>query len=69
MQGDLEASGAAEHIRLLRAIRKKHGWSQRELANKLSVSKRTIQNWEYGISQPNVRDYVLFDMLLNEDAA
>ena len=31
--------------------RKKNGWSQEELAEKLSVSRQSVSKWESGVSQ------------------
>lgn len=33
-------------------LRKKHGYSQQELADKLSVTRQTISNWECGQGAP-----------------
>lgn len=30
--------------------RKKNGWSQEELAEKLSVSRQSVSKWENGVS-------------------
>lgn len=38
----------AEKIMLLR---KKNGWSQEELAQKLAVSRQSVSKWEGGVSQ------------------
>lgn len=35
----------------LMELRKKHGYSQQEIADMLSVSRQTISNWESGLSQ------------------
>lgn len=31
--------------------RKKNGWNQEELAEKLSVSRQSVSKWESGVSQ------------------
>ena len=33
--------------------RKKNGWSQEELANKLGVSRQAVSKWENGTSDPS----------------
>lgn len=38
----------------LLALRKKHGFSQQELADRLSVSRQTISNWECGNGAPSL---------------
>lgn len=63
------ADDRAYHSRLLLAIRRKHQWTQRQLAVELSVSVRTIRNWEHGVTQPNARDQLLFEVLLADSAA
>lgn len=32
-------------------LRKKNGWSQEELAEKLSISRQSVSKWESGVSQ------------------
>lgn len=32
-------------------LRKKHGLSQEQFAEKISVSRQTVSNWERGVSQ------------------
>lgn len=38
----------------IKRLRKSHGWTQPQLADKLSVSKQTISNWETGIKVPRM---------------
>lgn len=38
----------------IRAIRQQLGLNQRDLAERLGVSKRTISRWETGSSQPHL---------------
>ena len=33
----------------LKQLRKKHGYTQKELSEKISIPLRTIQNWENGV--------------------
>ena len=35
-------------------LRKKHGYSQQEIADKLSVTRQTISNWECGQGAPSL---------------
>lgn len=42
-----------EHSRILIAIRRRRGWSQRQLAQVLSVSRRTIIRWEHEQTDPH----------------
>jgi len=37
----------------IKALRKEHHLTQRELANKINCSKNTITSWERGIRSPN----------------
>lgn len=38
----------------IKKLRKSRGWTQPQLADKLSVSKQTISNWETGIKVPRM---------------
>ena len=42
-----------EFARLLLKWRAKHGWNREESAAKLSVSRRTLQEWEQGRRVPS----------------
>lgn len=59
-----------EFHKKLYELRKKHGISQEELADKLNVSRQTISKWELGESTPDMEklrglsDY--FDVSLDE---
>ena len=35
--------------------RKKNGWSQEEMAEKLSVSRQAVSKWESGICCPDIQ--------------
>ena len=51
-------------------LRKKRGYSQEELANRLNVSRQTVSKWEVGESTPDMEKLVaisdLFEMSLDE---
>ena len=34
-------------------LRKRNGWSQEELAEKMNVSRQAVSKWENGTSEPN----------------
>ncbi len=59
----------------LRDLRKQHGMTQMELAEKLDVSRQTISKWEQGIARPSAESLIsigkLFDIsvddLINEN--
>lgn len=38
----------------IKKLRKQMGWSQTQLADKLSVSKQSISNWETGLKTPRM---------------
>lgn len=38
----------------IKSLRNKFGWSQSQLADKLSVSKQSISNWETGLKVPRM---------------
>ena len=56
-------------------LRKAHGWSQENLAEKLNVSRQAISRWENGTALPDAQNVLqiskLFDVttdyLLNDD--
>lgn len=39
-------------MKTIRALREERGWTQLELANKLSVTPATVYNWERGRYEP-----------------
>jgi transcriptional regulator with XRE-family HTH domain len=51
-------------------LRKKRGYSQEELANRLNVSRQTVSKWEVGESTPDMEKLVaisdLFEVSLDE---
>lgn len=56
-------------------LRKEHGWSQEDLAEKMYVSRQAISRWENGTAQPDAQNVlqisklfcVTTDYLLNDD--
>lgn len=56
-------------------LRKKNGWSQEDLAEKLNVSRQAISRWENGTALPDAQNVlqisklfnVTTDYLLNDD--
>lgn len=56
-------------------LRKKRGWSQEQLAVKLSVSRQAISKWESGVARPDTNKLILLskvfevtlDSLVNDD--
>ena len=40
----------------LMELRKKNGYSQEDLANKLNVTRQTISKWELEQTSPNLKD-------------
>lgn len=47
----------------IQAMRKERGMSQEELANKLSVSRQTVSQWETGQTAPSIDNiYTLKDI-------
>ena len=47
----------------IQAARKEHGWSTSDLAEKLGVSSRTVENWEQG-RLPNKTALLLLSHLI-----
>lgn len=54
----------------LRDLRKQHGMTQMELAEKLDVSRQTISKWEQGIARPSAESLIsigkLFDISVDD---
>lgn len=48
-------------------LRKKHGLSQEQFAEKISVSRQTVSNWERGIAVPDVETLNLIAKLFDTD--
>lgn len=51
----------------LKKFRESHGFSQKELADKLQISQRNIENWEARISMPPAFLKKALDNLSNEE--
>ena len=57
------------------SIRKAHGWSQEDFAEKMNVSRQAISRWENGTALPDAQNVlqisklfgVTTDYLLNDD--
>lgn len=65
-----KAGAKMEFNNKLYELRKKRGYSQEELANRLNVSRQTISKWEVGESAPDMEKLVaisdLFEVSLDE---
>lgn len=46
-------------------LRKKQGWSQETLAEKLNASRQTLSKWESGNSKPNIDNLILIRKIFN----
>lgn len=44
-------------------LRKKQGWSQEELAEKLDVSRQSVSKWEGGLSIPDLNKIIAMSAL------
>ena len=44
-------------------LRKKNGWSQEELAEKLDVSRQSVSKWESGLSVPDLNKIIAMSTL------
>lgn len=47
-------------------IRIKNGWTQRQFAELIGVSVRTVQNWDQGIRSPDRRSKIAIEKLTGE---
>ena len=47
----------------LAKLRKEHGYSQEELADKLSISRQAISKWENGESDPSTENLIALSKL------
>ena len=45
------------------ALRKKNGWSQEELAEKLNISRQSVSKWESGASLPDIDKIIALSSL------
>lgn len=48
-------------------LRKKHGWSQEELAERLDVSRQSVSKWESGLSIPDLNRIIGMSSLFGEN--
>lgn len=49
------------------SLRRKHGFSQEQLAEKIGVTRQAISNWERGTATPDVETLNLIAKLLDTD--
>ena len=50
-------------------LRKKNGFSQEQLGEKINVTRQTISNWELGETSPNPEQLKLLSKVLNVSIA
>lgn len=57
-------------MKTIRELRKEKGWTQVDLANRLSVTPSTVYNWERGTYEPRVSQFralaLLFGVPMDE---
>jgi len=46
------------------AARRRHGWSQKDLAQRLTVTRERLGKWERGLSSPDLEDLVSLSRVL-----
>ena len=51
------------------ALRKKHGFSQEELGEKLGVSRQAVSKWENGTAAPSTTNLMAMAKLFGVEAA
>ena len=49
-------------------LRKKNGWSQEELAQKMNVSRQAVSKWENGTSDPSTSNLIALAKLFKISA-
>ena len=60
MYDDVERNGSMKNFSdLIRQKREAKGWTQKELAQRLYVSDKTISRWETGMQMMGVDKYVV----------
>jgi DNA-binding transcriptional regulator YiaG len=52
---------------IIKALREKNGWTQKDLAGRCGVSHRTVENWEQNRTNISGPALVIVKMLLNSD--
>ena len=50
----------------IKKIRLDNGWTQKEFAELLGVSTRTVQNWDQGNRSPDRRSLIAIEKLLKK---
>ncbi len=54
----------------LKSLRKAHGLDQRQLANIINVSSKTVSHWETGYTEPSINQLIslskYFDVSIDE---
>lgn len=59
MSAQIDAANAAE----IRSWRKRHGWTQKQLANELDISQPHLSNWERGVWSPPMYLFLALDAI------
>ena len=49
-------------------LRKKNGWSQEELAEKMNVSRQAVSKWETGAAEPSTSNLLALAKLYGVEA-
>lgn len=53
-----EGENENDPVRKIIMLRKKYGWSQEELAERLDISRQSVSKWESGASIPDLERIV-----------
>ncbi len=54
------------YVRMLLAVRLDRRWTQRQLADELQVSRRTVIRWEAGLTEPDWQSMARLRVLFEE---